>query len=257
MELIDTHTHLYLPEFDNDRHAVVEKAIAEGVNLMLLPNIDSQSITGMLSLCKTFPGHCFPMIGLHPTSVREGYQEELKTIETFLQNKQFIAIGEIGIDLYWDKTFVREQVMAFSYQIDLARKFSLPIVIHCRESFDEIMEIIREKYDGQPYSGVFHSFPGDAAQAKQVIEFGFKIGINGVVTFKNSKQKGVVSEIPLEHILLETDSPYLTPAPYRGKRNESSYIIHIAQQIADIKNVPVAEVAGITTTNSKLLFKLD
>jgi TatD DNase family protein len=257
MELIDTHAHLYLPEFDYDRKLVVEKAISSGVNLMLLPNIDVLSIHGMLELCQTFPDHCRPMIGLHPTSVKEDYREQLTIIENNLHNQKFIAIGEIGIDLYWDKTFLEQQMDALSMQIDLARKFSLPLVIHCRESFDEIIKIIQLKYDGSPYSGVFHSFPGTPEQANRVIEFGFKIGINGVVTFKNSKQKEVVEAIPLEHLILETDAPYLTPVPFRGKRNESSYLCYIAQQIADIKMIPVTEVAECTTKTSSLLFKLD
>ena len=257
MEFIDTHTHLYATEFDADRQMVVERAIASGVSRLLLPNINSQTIDDMLSLCKTFPEHCLPMMGLHPTSVTEDYRKELATVEACLPNNRFVAIGEIGIDLYWDKTFLEQQLDAFSFQIDLARKFSLPIVIHCRESFEEVIKIIREKFNGDAYSGVFHSFPGTAEQAKQVIEFGFKIGINGVVTFKKSSQREVIEATPLEHIILETDAPYLTPVPFRGKRNESSYLIYIAQYIADIKKVPVTEVAAITTNTSRTLFKLD
>jgi TatD DNase family protein len=256
MEFIDTHTHLYATEFDTDRQMVVERAISSGVSYMLLPNINSHTVEDMLRLCKVFPEHCLPMIGLHPTSVNEDYQKELAIVEACLPDKRFIAIGEVGIDLYWDKTFLKQQLDAFSFQIDIARKHSLPLVIHCRESFEEIIKIVREKFNGDAYSGVFHSFPGTAEQAKQVIDFGFKIGINGVVTFKKSGQRELVEATPLEHIILETDAPYLTPVPYRGKRNESSYLTYIAQQIADIKKVSVAEVAKTTTNTARILFKL-
>jgi TatD DNase family protein len=224
---------------------------------MLLPNIDLTTVKAMLNLCEAFPSHCLPMIGLHPTSVKDDYHEQLSEIETYLENNLFIAIGEVGIDLYWDKTFLDQQLEAFAFQIDLARKYSLPLVIHCRESFAEIIEMIRNKYNGVSYSGVFHSFPGTTEQAKEVIALGFKIGINGVVTFKNSKVKEVVHEIALEHILLETDAPYLTPVPKRGERNESAYLIYIAQQIAEIKKIPITEVARTTTQTSKILFNLD
>jgi TatD DNase family protein len=257
MELIDTHTHLFLPEFENDQVPVIERAKSAGVGKLLLPNIDVSTINAMQNLCNIFPEYCFPMIGLHPTSVKQDYPEQLKRIETLLQKNQFIAIGETGMDLYWDKTFIREQRISFEIQIDWTRKYSLPLVIHCRESFAEIIEIIKNKHDGSLYSGVFHSFPGNPEQADEVISLGFKIGVNGIVTFKNSKLMEVVQKISLENILLETDSPYLTPVPMRGKRNESAYLVYIAQKIAEIKDIPLAEVARVTTLNAKKLFKLD
>jgi TatD DNase family protein len=257
MEFIDTHAHLYMSQYNEDRSKVVEKAITSGVSFMLLPNIDIRSIQGMLELCDANPGNCFPMMGLHPTAVKKNYREQLKTIEAFLKEREFIAIGEVGIDLYWDKSFLEQQIDAFSFQIDLARKYSLPLVIHCRESFDEILKVIQAKYNGSPYSGIVHSFMGSPEQAEQVIELGFKIGINGVVTFKKSAQQELVRDIALEHIVLETDAPFLTPMPYRGKRNESSYLIYIAQQIAEIKKITIDEVAGITTKTAKSLFKLN
>ena len=264
MELIDTHTHLFSSEFDNDRPQVVERAKALGVTKMLLPNIDLSTIDAMLQMCSSFPDNCFPMIGLHPTSVKEDFQEQLESIETYLKKQTFIAIGEVGIDLYWDQTFLKQQREAFAFQVDLSRSYSLPLVIHCREStanertcFDNIIEVLRNKNNGSSYSGVFHSFPGNPEQAQEVIAMGFKLGINGIVTFKNSKLKEVVSSVALEHLLLETDSPYLTPVPYRGKRNESAYLVHVAQQISEIKNVPLADVAQTITQTSKRLFNLD
>lgn len=256
MDFIDTHTHLYLPDFDADRTLVVERAIHSGINKMLLPNIDSYSIASMLDLCSKFPLHCFPMIGLHPTSVKDDYQTHLEDVSKYLSSHQFIAIGEVGIDLYWDKTYFAQQCDAFRYQVELARKHSLPLVIHSRDSFDEILEILETLYQGTQFSGVFHSFSGDADQAKRVIDMGFKIGINGVVTFKNSTLGDAVREIALEHLLLETDAPYLTPVPYRGKRNESSYIPFVAGKIAEIKGITIEEVAKVTTQTANALFKL-
>lgn len=256
MDFIDTHTHLYLPEFDDDRTLVVERAIHSGINKMLLPNIDSHSITPMLDMCAAFPHLCYPMIGLHPTSVNDDYKTHLGAVDQYLSTHQFIAIGEVGIDLYWDKTYFAQQRDAFAYQVGLARKHSLPLVIHSRDSFDEILEILETLYHETPFLGVFHSFSGNADQAKRVINMGFKIGINGVVTFKNSSLGEAVKEIALEHLLLETDAPYLTPVPYRGKRNESSYIPFIAGKIAEIKGITIEEVAEVTTQTANALFKL-
>ncbi len=255
MFLIDTHTHLYLEEFDDDRASVVERAIESDVRFMLLPNIDSSSTEPMLNLCKQFPENCFPMMGLHPTSVKDDYQDELKKVEEFLINKKFYGIGETGIDLYWDKTFIEEQKIAFSRQVEQAKEYSLPIVIHSRDSFDEIYEILL-KLNSDELTGVFHCFTGDYEQAQKVTGLGLKLGIGGVLTFKNSGLDKVMERIDLEHIILETDSPYLTPTPFRGKRNESSYVKYVAEKLAAIKNTTVDAVAEITSKNAIDLFKL-
>jgi len=254
MVLTDTHTHLYLDKFAQDRKLVIENAIENDVRYMMLPNIDRTSIDDMLNLCDSFPDNCFPMIGLHPGSVNKDYKNEIAIVEKYLTTKKFYAIGEIGIDLYWDKTFYKEQEIAFSHQIQLALKYKLPIVVHSRESFDEIIKIIKQ-INNPDLRGVFHCFTGTLEQAQKVISLGFKIGIGGVVTFKNSGLDKVVKEINLEHIVLETDSPFLAPVPYRGKRNESSYIFYIAKKIAEIKNLTVEEVAETTTNNAGSLFK--
>ena len=253
MIFIDTHTHLYLEQFDKDRKQVISDAIEKGVKYMLLPNIDSSSIDGMMEICNDYPENCFPMIGLHPTSVEENFKDELAVIEKQLAKNNFIAIGEIGIDLYWDETFRREQEYALRYQIDLAKKYNLPIVIHSRESFEEIYEVL-EDVNSPELNGVFHCFSGNVEEAEKVIDLGFKLGIGGVLTFKNSELYKVVQEIDLEHILLETDAPYLSPVPFRGKRNTSAYIPYIANKIAEIKNVPIKEVSEITTDNAISLF---
>lgn len=249
----DTHTHLYAAEFNADRQQVVEKAIAARVNKFFLPNIDSTSVESMLSLCKNFPDNCFPMIGLHPTSVKENYLDELYVVKEWLKERKFYAIGEIGIDLYWDKTFLPQQQMAFQTQINWAREFELPIVIHSRDSFDEIFEILDRNNDGKLF-GIFHCFTGNAEQAEKAISLGFKLGIGGVLTYKNSGLDKVVADIEMEHLVLETDSPWLTPVPHRGGRNESLYVTLVAQKLAEIKNISVEEVAEITTENSKQVF---
>ncbi|MCD4774406.1 MAG: TatD family hydrolase [Bacteroidales bacterium] len=250
----DTHTHLYLEQFDKDRKQIITDAIKEGVEYMLLPNIDSSSISGMMKICNDFPENCFPMIGLHPTSVKSNYKEELEIVENKLSDKNFIAIGEIGIDLYWDKTYKREQETALRYQIELAKKNKIPVVIHTRNSFSEIFEIMEDVISTE-LNGVFHCFTGNIEDAERIIDLGFKIGIGGVLTFKNSGLDKVVQEIDLEHILLETDSPYLAPVPFRGKRNSSAYIPYIANKIAEIKNIPIKEVSEITTYNAISLFR--
>ena len=254
MFLTDTHTHLYLEEFNDDRKEMIERALELDVKAMLLPNIDSSSTDDMMQLCKQFPDNCFPMMGLHPTSVKENYKEELDLVEHWLEKEKFYAIGEIGIDLYWDKTFRKEQEVAFSQQIELAKKYQLPIVIHMRDSFDEVYKIVR-KYASPELFGVFHCFTGTEEQAEKIIELNFLLGIGGVVTFKNSKLDKVVENIDMKHILLETDSPFLTPTPFRGKRNESAYTRLVARKIAEIKNISIEEVAEITTSNSNHLFK--
>ncbi len=253
MVMCDTHTHLYLDAFNEDRHDAVSRAIEQGIEYMLLPNIDSSSVDGMLTLCDTFSTNCFPMMGLHPTSVKDNYLEELELAESWFDKKKFYAVGEIGIDLFWDKSHQREQEEAFRRQIELAKKLDLPIVIHSRNSFDEIFAIMDELYE-PGLTGVFHCFTGNLKQAKKIIGWNFKLGIGGVVSFKNSGLDTVVSEVDLEHIILETDAPFLAPVPYRGKRNESAYIRIIAEKIAEIKSVDIATVARTTTGSARKLF---
>ena len=255
MFFVDTHTHLYLEEFDADRHEMIQRAFDNNVNYMLLPNIDSFSIKGMMNLCEHYPKNCFPMMGLHPTSVKENYKEELKKMEEQFSIRDFTAVGEIGIDLYWDKTFKKQQEEAFRFQIDLALEKKLPIVIHSRESFDDIFSIL-EDYRNSGFTGVFHCFTGNDEQADKIIGLGFKLGIGGVVTFKNSGLDKAIANIDLSHLILETDAPYLTPTPYRGKRNESAYIPLIAEKIAQIKNTSLENVAKTTTKNAIELFNL-
>ncbi len=254
MIFTDTHTHLYLEQFDEDRNKVVERAIAEDIKYMLLPNIDSQTIKPMLDLCSAFPKNVFPMMGLHPTDVKENFREELDLVRSELEKGGYYAIGETGIDLYWDNTFLKEQQIALREQVQMAKDFGLPIVLHVRESFDEVFEIIGEMND-EKLSGVFHCFTGTTAQAKKIMSWGFMMGIGGVLTYKNSGLDKVVADIPMECLVLETDSPFLTPKPFRGKRNESSYIKYIARKLAEIKNISVEEVAEITTRNAVELFK--
>ena len=223
---------------------------------MLLPNIDSSSIQPMLNLCAEFPNNCFPMIGIHPCDIKKNYLEELEIIEEWLQNEKFVAVGEIGIDLYWDKNTLSIQEDAFRKQVELAKKYKLPIAIHVRDSFDEVLGIIDELNDDY-LSGVFHCFTGNEGQANHIINYGgFKLGIGGVVTFKNSDLDKTLSTISIENLILETDSPYLAPTPYRGKRNESSYMILVADKLAEIYGKSLEEVAYITTQNAKELFKI-
>lgn len=255
MQLIDTHTHIFLPEFDDDRDQVIRNARENGVSKILLPNVDSTTSERLLNLVDKHPDFCLPMMGLHPTSVDENYPEELHQVEDWLTKRKFYAIGEIGIDLYWDKTHKIQQEEAFVHQIRLAKKNNLPVVIHARESFDEIFKIIEKEIDDK-LTGVFHAFTGNGKQAGQIVEWGFKIGIGGIVTFKNAGLDKVVHNIDINHIVLETDSPYLAPVPKRGKRNESAYIKYIAEKIAEIKNISVEEIARITTNNAQQLFRL-
>lgn len=254
MILTDTHTHLYSEQFKEDIDEVVQKAINLGITRFFLPNIDSGYTNALLALAKKYPNNMFPMMGLHPCSVKANYQQELEHVEKMLSEHQVVAIGEIGIDLYWDKTFLKEQQTAFRHQIRLAKTNNLPFVIHCRDAFDEIFEILDEEND-ENMRGIFHCFTGNLEQAQKIINYGgFKIGIGGVVTFKNAGLDKVVEQLDLEHLVLETDAPYLAPVPYRGKRNESAYLVEIATKIADLKQVSLEEVAKITTTNSKTIF---
>ena len=250
---IDTHTHLYSEEFNADRNEAIKTAISKSVSKFYLPNVDSKSISGMLQLEEEYPEHCFPMMGLHPCSVNETYLQELAVVKQWLDKRRFAAIGEIGIDLYWDKTFIKEQEIAFKQQIDWALQFNYTIVIHCRNAFDEIFYIL-SSYKKLP-NGIFHCFSGNLEQAQQILSLGnFKLGIGGVVTFKNSGLDKIVEQLNLSDFVLETDAPYLAPMPYRGKRNESAYIPLIAQKIAEIKNIPIHEVAQITSKNALDIF---
>ena len=256
MQFIDTHSHLYFPEFDNDRDEVINRAIRGGIEKICLPNIDIRSIKTMMYLVNKYPDFCFPMIGLHPTSVRKNYRDMLKNVREYLLIENFIAIGEIGIDLYWDNTYKEEQMKAFREQITLAIDNQLPVVIHIRESFDEVFQILDEFKPDYP-KGIFHSFTGNIDQAHSAIAMGFKLGIGGIITFKNSGLDKVVRDIDLKHIVLETDSPYLAPVPKRGKRNESSYLIYTARKIAELHKVAVEKIADITSQNAIKLFKLN
>lgn len=252
-DLTDTHAHLYLKEFENDLDEVIGRALENGVKRIFLPNLDSSSAEEMLRLCEQYKGICFPMMGLHPTSVKEKYNEELSFVEEQLNNNQLIAVGEIGIDLYWDKTFLEEQKVAFRRQLVWAKQRSLPVVIHARDSFNEIFEVMDQEYSPD-LKGVFHSFTGNPDQVKKILSYGFYIGINGIVTFKNSGLDRIVEDIPLEKLLVETDAPFLAPTPYRGKRNESSYVVKVAEKIAAIKKMETEELANITTKNALSLF---
>jgi TatD DNase family protein len=251
--LIDTHSHIYSTDFIDDIDEVIQRAYSNDVRKIVLPNIDSSSVKNLLDLVDTYPHICFPLMGLHPTSVTQDYKEELEVVEYWLKKRKFYGIGEIGIDLYWEKSFLEEQISAFRYQIDLARQYKLPVVIHVRDSFDEVYRILTEMKD-DTLTGVFHSFAGTIEQARKVIALGFKIGVTGIVTFKKSGIDGIISQIDPANLLLETDSPYLTPTPFRGKRNESSYLVYIAQKIADLHNMSVGDIAKITTENARKLF---
>lgn len=256
MFFIDTHTHLFSPSFDEDRTAVVERALKAGVEILLLPNIDLESIEPMYELCKQFPQNCFPMMGLHPGSVDENWESNLEIIRKNLFERKNYAVGEIGMDLYWDKTFQAQQAEAFRMQIAWAKELTLPIVIHAREAFDEIFEIVDELND-ERLTGVFHCFTGTVEQAKRIQNYGdFKIGIGGVLTYKKAELDLVLKEIDLSEMILETDSPYLPPTPHRGKRNESAYLLHIAEKLADLKECTLKVIADTTTATAKELFKL-
>ncbi|MCX6321911.1 MAG: TatD family hydrolase [Bacteroidia bacterium] len=255
MQLIDTHTHLYLPEFDTDRDEVVNRAVGSSVVKMLMPNIDFQSVNLMLSAESRYPGICYSMIGLHPTSVKEDYLSQLDKLENLFTKHKFIALGEIGIDLYWDKTFLKEQLIAFRRQIAFAIDNGLPVVVHSRDSFHEVF-LVLDEFKGKRLKGVLHAFTGNIKDAEKALDMGFKLGIGGIVTFKNSGLDKIVKEIGPENLILETDSPYLAPAPHRGKRNESSYICIINKKLAEIFGICKEEVASITFANSTGLFNL-
>jgi TatD DNase family protein len=253
MIITDTHTHLYSEQFNEDRNEMMQRALDKGVSRFFIPAIDSNYLEAMLDLEKAFPKNVFLMMGLHPTHVNENVKEELAFVKKWLDKRTFYAVGEIGIDLYWDKTFLIQQQQAFKTQIQWAKEKNLPIVIHCRDAFDEIFEILETEKDDKLY-GIFHCFSGNIEQAKKAISYNMKLGIGGVVTFKNGKIDQFLAEIPIEHLVLETDAPYLAPTPYRGKRNESSYITKVLDRLADIYKLTPQEIAAITTQNSKDVF---
>ena len=255
MKLIDTHTHLYSDAFAEDRNEMIERAIADGVDKFYIPAIDSQTTQAMYDLEQAFPDRMYLMMGLHPTSVKENYEEELSHVEEELAKRKFYAIGEIGIDLYWDQSTLEIQQDAFRRQIKLAKKYKLPIVIHCRNAFDEVFEILEEE-KGDDLFGIFHCFTGTLAQAKQVLQYNMKLGIGGVVTFKNGKIDKFLNEIDLKYIVIETDAPYLAPKPFRGKRNESAYVVKVAEKLAEVYDASVEEIAEITTENALEIFQI-
>jgi TatD DNase family protein len=255
MILVDTHAHLYAEEFEADRDEMVKRAIGEAITEMYLPNIDSASLGAMNELCEKFPRNCFPMAGLHPCSVKENFEEELKLVEAELKTNKYVGVGETGIDLYWDKTFIEEQKKAFRIQAMWALEFDLPLIIHTRNSFDVAFEIINS-LEKKP-RGIFHCFGGTLAEAEMIISLKtFKMGIGGVLTYKNSNLPSVLKDVAAEHLVLETDSPYLPPVPHRGKRNESAYIRVIAEKLAEVKKVSFEKIADITTQNAHEIFKV-
>ncbi len=253
MTLIDTHCHLYLPEFDADREAMLQRATSKGISAFYLPGIDSSVIDSMLAMEAAWPEQCFPMMGLHPCSVKENFKEELSIIEDWLGKRSFVAIGEIGLDFYWDKTFIQQQYEAFKQQMELALQYNLPIVIHSRNAMKECIDTVKP-YAAKGLKGIFHCFGDSLDLANEIINMGFYIGIGGVITYKKSGVAEVVKDIPLDLIVLETDAPYLAPVPFRGKRNESSYISYVAEKIAEVKEVSVDEVAAVTTANARNIF---
>jgi len=255
MYLVDTHCHLYSEEFELDQEAVLQRAFSEGVNKFYLPAIDSSAIPAMLALEKKFPGKCMAMMGLHPCYVKENFQQELIVVKDWLSNRNFSAVGEIGLDYYWDKTFAAEQVLAFRNQIEWSIEYKLPIVIHTRNAMQETIEIVKE-YVPEGVRGIFHCFSGSFENAIDIIDAGFYLGIGGVLTYKNAGLVNVLSKIDLQHLVLETDAPYLSPVPFRGKRNESSYLKYVVEKLAEIKNCSVETVAKVTTENAEKIFGL-
>jgi TatD DNase family protein len=253
MVLTDTHTHLYYETDAEKSAALMQRSLDNKVSRLFLPNVDIASMPLVFGLANAYPQNCFPMLGLHPCDVKDNWQQQLDTIHAAIPQQKIYAIGEIGIDLYWDKTTLDQQVTAFKTQIAWAKTNKLPIVIHCRDAFEEVYEVLLQE-QGDDLRGIFHCFSGTLEQANKITDLGFYLGIGGVVTYKNGGLDKVVAEIDLKHIVLETDSPYLTPVPYRGKRNESSYLVYVAQKVAELKNTDMETVAGITTANSKIVF---
>jgi TatD DNase family protein len=255
MQIVDTHCHIYLPEFDADRDEVVKRSVSAGVQFILMPNIDSSSVAPMLAAEESYAGICLPMMALHPTSVKENYKQELEVMEARLAEHKYYGIGETGIDLYWDKTFLNEQLISFRRHLELAEHYQLPVVIHARESLDVIIRELKAFGPGR-VTGVFHAFPGNAEKARQVTGMGFMVGIGGVITFRNSHLGEAAVEAGINNIVIETDAPYLAPVPYRGKRNESSYLTMVIEKLSELLAISPAEVADKTTANARKLFKI-
>jgi TatD DNase family protein len=253
MTFIDTHAHIYSTEFNNDRTDMLARCYESGISKIFMPNVDHASIDGMMELESRSEGRCFAMMGLHPCSVKKDFERELYIVEEWLSRRKFSAVGEIGTDRYWDTTFWEQQQEAFTIQVAWAKKYKLPIIIHCRESLNETIEMVEKLQDGN-LTGIFHCFGGAAEQAEKITKLGFYLGIGGVATFKKSGLDTVLPEVAMEHIVLETDSPYLAPVPHRGKRNEPSYIPLIASRIAEIKKIPIEDVSRITTANANKVF---
>jgi TatD DNase family protein len=253
MLLTDTHTHLYYETDDTKRAGLMQRCKENSIDRLFLPNVDASSVPMLFSLAASYPGICFPMLGLHPCSVKPGWEHELNSIKETTHQHKIIAIGEIGIDLYWDKTTLPQQIQAFKTQIAWAKELKLPIVIHCRDAFDEVFGVLQSERD-ENLRGIFHCFTGSLEQANKVVDLGFYLGIGGVVTYKNSGLDKVIAQIALKHIVLETDSPYLAPVPHRGKPNESSYLVYIAQKVAELHQTDLETIANITTENSRLIF---
>lgn len=251
--LIDTHSHIYTEDFSHDMDDVVQNAYNNNIKKIVLPNINSGTVKRLLDLSDSYPHLCYPLMGLHPTSVSSDYRDEIQAVEYWLEKRKFYGIGEIGIDLYWDKTYANEQAEAFRHQLKLAKSLQLPVVIHLRNSFNEVYQIVKEEQDGS-LKGIFHCFSGDETEARKIIDLGFLLGIGGVVTYKNSNLAEVLCHVELQNLVLETDAPYLPPVPKRGRRNESSYLIYIAQKISEIFETPVEKVADITSANARNLF---
>jgi TatD DNase family protein len=253
MFIIDTHCHIYLPEFAQNMAEIIERSEKEGVRQFYLPAIDSETTGNLLKLEAAWPGKCFAMMGLHPCYVKENYDEELRKAGEWLAKRKFAAVGEIGLDFYWDKTFTDQQYDAFKRQVQWAKDYRIPIVIHSRNATQECIDVVKELHD-ERLSGIFHCFSGTIEQARQVIELGFYMGIGGVLTYKNSGLAEVVADIPMDYIVLETDAPYLTPVPFRGKRNEPAYLKYVVQKLADVKGISIEEVAATTTRNAQKIF---
>ena len=255
MTIIDSHCHLYLNDFKDDIDNIMQRAEAQGVKRFYMPAIDSSETTNILSLEKRFPGKCFAMMGLHPCSVKENYKEELHLVEDWLAKRKFAAVGETGLDFYWDKTFTDQQYEAFRMQIEWGIQYDLPVVIHTRNAMQETISVVKE-FVSRGVRGIFHCFGGSYEVAKEIIDAGFYLGIGGVLTYKNAGLGEVISKIDMQYLVLETDAPYLTPVPFRGKRNESSYLKYIVEKLAEVKNISVEEVAAITTANAEKIFGL-
>ena len=251
--LIDTHSHIYSEDFNGDIDEILQNAYNNDVKKIVLPNIDSGTIKRLLDLSNSYPHICYPLMGLHPGSVSKDYKEELSAVEYWLDKHKFYGIGEIGIDLYWDTTFLKEQQEAFRYQIRLAKSLQLPIVVHVRESFNEVYSIVKEEQEGN-LKGIFHCFTGNVEEANKIIDQGFLLGIGGVVTFKNSNLNKTLQQVNVKHLVLETDAPYLSPEPKRGKRNEASNLVYVAKKLAEIYGMSFKEIADITTMNARSLY---